>query len=74
MRGDSKVAQKLLATVVALIVMVPAFGEDSIDVDADIENNLTMAMAWRQTAAEYRALYHQGFNLARMRIELALAQ
>ena len=74
MRSDSKVAQKLLATVVALIVMVPAFGEDSIDVDADIENNLTMAMAWRQTAAEYRALYHQGFNLARMRIELALAQ
>ena len=39
-----------------------------------LQNNLTMAMAWRQTAAEYRALYHQGFNLARMRIELALAQ
>ena len=74
MRSQVKVAQKLLATVVALIVMVPAFGEDSIDVDADIENNLIMAMAWRQTAAEYRALYHQGFNLARMRIELALAQ
>ena len=74
MRSQVKVAQKLLATVVALIVMVPAFGKDSIDVDADIENNLIMAMAWRQTAAEYRALYHQGFNLARMRIELALAQ
>ncbi|MBT3709212.1 MAG: acid phosphatase, partial [Gammaproteobacteria bacterium] len=54
--------------------MVPAFGEDAIDADADMQNNLTMAMAWRQTAAEYRALYHQGFNLARMRIELALAQ
>ena len=74
MRSQEKVAQKLLATVVALIVMVPAFGEDSIDVDADIENNLIMAMAWRQTAAEYRALYHQGFHLALMRIELALAQ
>ena len=74
MRSQVKVAQKLLATVVALIVMVPAFGKDSIDVDADIENNLIMAVAWRQTAAEYRALYHQGFNLARMRIELALAQ
>lgn len=33
-----------------------------------------MAMAWKQTAAEYRALYHQGFNLARLRVELALAQ
>ena len=74
MRSQVKVAQKIIATVVALIVMVPAFGKDSIDADADIENNLIMAMAWRQTAAEYRALYHQGFNLARMRIELALAQ
>ena len=74
MRSQVKVAQKLIATVVAIIVMVPAFGEDSIDADADMQNNLTMAMAWRQTAAEYRALYHQGFNLARMRIELALAQ
>ena len=74
MRSQVKVAQKLITTMVALIVMVPAFGKDSIDVDADIENHLTMAMAWRQTAAEYRALYHQGFNLARMRIELALAQ
>ena len=74
MRSQVKVAQKLLAAMVALIVMVPAFGKDSIDADADIENNLIMAMAWRQTAAEYRALYHQGFNLARMRIKLALAQ
>ena len=74
MRSQVKVAQKLIATVVAIIVMVPAFGEDAIDADADMQNNLIMAMAWRQTAAEYRALYHQGFNLARMRIELALAQ
>ena len=36
MRSQVKVAQKLIATVVAIIVMVPAFGEDSIDVDADI--------------------------------------
>lgn len=33
-----------------------------------------MAMAWKQTAAEFRALYHQGFNIARMRVEIALAQ
>lgn len=35
-------------------------------------NILTMAVAWKQTAAEYRALYHQGFNLARMQVEAAL--
>lgn len=37
-------------------------------------NNLLYAVAWQQTAAEYRALYHQGFNLARARVEAALAR
>jgi 5'-nucleotidase (lipoprotein e(P4) family) len=36
------------------------------------ENGLTMAVAWKQTAAEYEALYHQGFNLARMKVQAAL--
>ena len=74
MRGEVKVAGKIIATLITLSAVVAAFGQDSIDADADLENNLTMAMAWKQTAAEYRALYHQGFNLARLRVELALAQ
>jgi 5'-nucleotidase (lipoprotein e(P4) family) len=74
MRGEVKVAGKIIATLITLSAVVPAFGQDSIDADADLENNLTMAMAWKQTAAEYRALYHQGFNLARLRVELALAK
>ena len=32
-----------------------------------------MAVAWKQTAAEYEALYLQGFALARLRVEQALA-
>ena len=36
-------------------------------------NNLLYAVAWKQTAAEYRALYHQGFNMARLHVENALA-
>lgn len=35
-------------------------------------NNLLYAVAWQQTAAEYQALYYQGFNLARMQVESAL--
>lgn len=35
-------------------------------------NNLTYSVAWKQTAAEYRALYHQGFNLAKLRVAAAL--
>ena len=35
-------------------------------------NNLTYAVAWKKTSAEYEALFHQGFNIARQRIETAL--
>jgi len=37
-------------------------------------NPLEYAVAWKQTAAEYEALYYQGFNIARMHVELALAK
>lgn len=35
-------------------------------------NPLTMAVAWKQTAAEYDALYLQGFNVARMHVDRAI--
>jgi len=34
-------------------------------------NMLTMAAAWKQTAAEYRALYYQGYNIATARVQEA---
>ena len=43
------------------------------DVSAQ-QNNLSYAVAWKQTAAEHRALYYQGFNIARLRLEMALAR
>ncbi|MDR2515855.1 MAG: 5'-nucleotidase, lipoprotein e(P4) family [Spirochaetaceae bacterium] len=36
-------------------------------------NQLVMAAAWKQTAAEYRALYYQAFNVARLHLDNALA-
>lgn len=42
--------------------------------ESNNSNNLTYAVAWKQTAAEYRALYRQGFNIARLRVEQALAK
>jgi 5'-nucleotidase (lipoprotein e(P4) family) len=36
-------------------------------------NALLWAVAWKQTAAEYRALCYQAYNLATMRLDLALA-
>jgi 5'-nucleotidase (lipoprotein e(P4) family) len=35
-------------------------------------NLLTSAVAWRQTAAEFEALYYQGFNIARLQLDRAL--
>jgi 5'-nucleotidase (lipoprotein e(P4) family) len=42
------------------------------DADKGPSNLLTAAVAWKQTAAEYRALYYQGYNIARMHVDAAL--
>src|SRR5688572_19742774 len=34
-------------------------------------NALAMAVAWKQTAADYEALYVQAFNVARMHVDRA---
>jgi len=41
---------------------------------AEVESPLLYSVAWKQTAAEYQALYYQGFNVAKMHVELALAK
>lgn len=38
-----------------------------------LHNALLWAVAWKQTAAEFGALCHQAYNLARLRIDMALA-
>ena len=72
-----KTAAKLLAaTAVALFATAFAHAEDANTTGPSgngVNNALIHAVAWKQTAAEYRALYHQGFNIARMHVEAALA-
>lgn len=38
-----------------------------------VNNPLLYSVAWKQTAAEYQALYYQGFNIAQMHLQRALA-
>ena len=38
-----------------------------------VNNPLLYSVAWKQTAAEYQALYYQGFNIAQMHLKRALA-
>ena len=47
--------------------------EETIAMDEGLHNSLLWAVAWKQSAAEYFALCHQAYNLARLRVEQALA-
>lgn len=48
-------------------------GETPPAIDAlQHSNALAMAVAWKETSAEYEALYLQGFNVARMHVDRAI--
>jgi 5'-nucleotidase (lipoprotein e(P4) family) len=64
------------ATLMALSVI--SFGGSTTTVKAankgDIGNQNTMAVAWYQTSAECKALYLQGYNVARQNLDQSLTQ
>lgn len=67
--GRAAIAALVASGFIAAAVL-PVRAEDKADPAA---NALLYAVAWKQTAAEYRALYHQGYNIARDRVDAALA-
>ena len=56
-----------------LAATAKSVGNPSAD-DNGLHNPLLWAVAWKQTAAEFGALCHQAYNVARLRVEMALAQ
>ena len=62
-----------VAIVGALVTPATAAEPEPRAEAAELTNPLLYAIAWRQTAAEFRALYYQGFALAQLRVEQALA-
>ncbi|MFV1987924.1 MAG: 5'-nucleotidase, lipoprotein e(P4) family [Gemmatimonadota bacterium] len=44
----------------------------AFETEPGLRNPLSWAVAWRETAAEFGALCHQAYNLARLRVEMAL--
>ncbi|MGH8382272.1 5'-nucleotidase, lipoprotein e(P4) family [Pseudomonas sp.] len=58
-----------------LLLAAPLVNAQSSSAEpAAVSSNLLVdAVAWRQTAAEFRALYYQGFNVAKARLDQALA-
>lgn len=71
--------QSLLSRLVLTGAMIGIIPANSVNAQPDVSvegtaNPLLYALAWKQTSAEYRALYHQGFNIARLHVQNALAQ
>lgn len=66
-----KSLRKLL---LAVLLCTPILDARAQNQQEGTGNALLYALAWKQTAAEYHALYHQGFNIARLHVEAALAE
>lgn len=72
---------KKLMTTLAVAALTTAFAGTTYAADAIYKegnggkngNILTVAVAWKQTAAEYGALYHQAFNIAKDKVDVAVA-
>lgn len=62
--------RRLLASMLAAGAVTPAMAQETDEVAC---NSLLWAVAWKQSAAEYFALCHQAYNLARSRVEQKLA-
>ena len=61
--------KKILPLALSLLLLQ---GGAAFAAEAPASNLLTAAVAWKQTAAEFQALYYQGFNIARLRLDQAL--
>lgn len=76
--GTDSERRQFLAYLVAGGVVAPltACAQESTDSSSadneGLHNPLLWAVAWKQTAAEFGAICHQAYNVARMRLDLAL--
>jgi 5'-nucleotidase (lipoprotein e(P4) family) len=64
-----KIPASALLLSLLMLQGTPSFAEE---IASPPSNLLTAAVAWKQTAAEFEALYYQGFNVATMQLDKAL--
>jgi len=62
----------LVASGAASTACLAQTGGDAAPEDEGLHNSLLWSVAWKQSAAEYFALCHQAYNLARLRVDQAL--
>jgi 5'-nucleotidase (lipoprotein e(P4) family) len=72
--GADAERRRILALLLAggAITSVSGAGVAAETTEEGLRNSLLWAVAWKQTAAEYRALCYQAYNLARMQLDDAL--
>lgn len=65
---------KRLSVIALTLPLLISVGSEAQELnEAPVQRDaLLYALAWKQTAAEYQALYYQGFNIARMQVQAAL--
>lgn len=75
MNKFKKMAMQASAALLMALSVISFSGTATITAaKSDIGNQNTMAVAWYQTSAECRALYLQGYNIARRNLDQDLAQ
>lgn len=63
--------KRSLALILPFVIGVSSVAQEVIETPPE-RDALLYALAWKQTAAEYQALYYQGFNIARAQVQRAL--
>ena len=75
MNKFKKMAMQASAALLMALSVISFSGTATITAaKSDIRNQNTMAVAWYQTSAECKALYLQGYNIARRNLDQDLAQ
>lgn len=75
MNNFKKMAMQASAALLMALSVISFSGTATITAaKSDIGNQNTMAVAWYQTSAECKALYLQGYNIARRNLDQDLAQ
>jgi 5'-nucleotidase (lipoprotein e(P4) family) len=60
-------------TLLAIVLATPGIAQNKTILKTDPNDKLLVAVSWYEHAAEMTALYYQGFNIAKLRLDEAVA-
>ena len=63
--------KKYALIIVGVIILLNSCKQNSFD-ESKSQDHLIMSTLWYQTSTEMKALYHQAFNIAKLRVDMDL--